>query len=62
MKIFKDNQTDSLLQPHIKMTQHEMMRKLHMISGLLRKISFTAIMWSPESNCTCRAKNHFLFH
>ena len=47
--------------PHIKMTQHEMMRKLKMISCLLQEISFIAIMWNPESNCTCRKKNHFLF-
>ena len=32
-----------------------------MISGLLREISFIAITWNPESNCTCREKNHFLF-
>ena len=25
-----------------------------MIAGLLREISFTAITWNPESNCTCR--------
>ena len=31
-----------------------------MISGLLREISFVAITWNPESNCTCREKNHFL--
>ena len=39
-----------------------MMRKPKMISGLLREISFIAITWNPESNCTCRTKNHFLFH
>ena len=41
---------------------HWMMRKLKMISGLLRKISFVAITWNPESTCTCRTKNHSLFH
>ena len=37
------------------------MRKLRMIFGLLREISFIAITWNPESNCTCREKNHFTF-
>ena len=23
---------------------------------------FTAVTWNPESNCSCREKNHFLFH
>ena len=59
--IFEENQTESLLQPHIKMTQHGMMRKLKMTSGVLQKISFIAITWNPESNCTCQEKNHFLF-
>ena len=44
-----------------KMTQHGMMRKPNMISGLLREISFMAITWNPESNCTCRKKSYFLF-
>ena len=44
------------------MTLHWMMRKLNMTSGLLREISFIAITWNPESNCTCREKNHYLFH
>ena len=60
-KFFEENQTDSLLQPPFKMTQHAMMRKLKMSFGLLREISFVAITWNPESNCTCRKKNHFLF-
>ena len=29
---------------------------------LLREISFIVITWNSESNCTCRKKNHFLFH
>ena len=33
-----------------------------MMSGLLQEMSFIAIMWTPESNCTCRKKNDFLFH
>ena len=37
------------------------MRKLEMVSGLLQEISFVAITWNPESNCTCREKNHFPF-
>ena len=60
-KFFMENQTDSLLQPHIKLTQHWMMRKQKMISGLLREIPFVAIMWNSESNRSCREKNHFLF-
>ena len=55
------NQMESFLQPHILMTHHWMMRELKMISGLLREISYIAITWNPESNCTCRKKNHFLF-
>ena len=31
------------------------------ISGLSREISFIAITWNPESNCSCRKKNHFSF-
>ena len=58
-KFLEENQTDYLLQPHFKMTQHVM--KLKMTSGLLREISFITITWNPESNCTCRKKNHFLF-
>ena len=37
------------------------MQKPNMISGLLRETSFIVVMWNPESNCTCRKKNHFLF-
>ena len=29
---------------------------------LIREISFIVITWNSESNCTCRKKNHFLFH
>ena len=60
-KFFEENRTGSLLQPHFKMTLHWMMRKLEMLSGLLQEISFVAITCNPESNCTCREKNHFLF-
>ena len=42
------------------MTPHGMKRKLKMTSGLSREISFVAITWNPESNCTCRKKKHFL--
>ena len=38
------------------------MVKLEMISGPFQAILFTVITWNPESNCTCREKNHFLFH
>ena len=37
-KFFEVNHTDSLLQPQFKMTQHGMMRKPKMTSGLLREI------------------------
>ena len=60
-KFFKENLADSFLHPHNKRTQHKMMRKLKMISGLLQEISFIAIMRNPQSNCSCRKKNHFLF-
>ena len=60
-KFFKENQTNSHLQTLFKKTQHGTMRKANMISGLLREISFTVITWNPESNCTCRKKNHFSF-
>ena len=30
--------------------------------GLSQETSFTVITWNLESNCTCRLKNHFLFH
>ena len=46
--ILEENQTESLLQPHIKMTQHGMMRKLKMTSGVLQKISFIAITWTQS--------------
>ena len=55
-------ETDGLSSPtHIKMTQNWMMRELNVTSGLLREISFIAITWNSESNCTCRKKKHFLF-
>ena len=47
--------------PHIKMTQRGMMRKLKVTSGLLQENSFIDITLNPESNCTCRENNHFLF-
>ena len=33
-----------------------------MIFGPCQETSYTAITLNPESNCTCREKNHFLFH
>ena len=60
-EIFQENQTDFILQTLFKMTQHAMTRKLQKISGLLREISFCRHHVEPESNCTCREKNHFLF-
>ena len=56
-KFFEENQADSLFHLHIKMTQHEMIWKLEMISGLLQEISFVAITWNHESNCTCREES-----
>ena len=38
------------------------MVKLGMISGPFEAILFTVITWNPESNCTCREKNHVLCH
>ena len=38
-----------------------MMEKLKMISGPFQAILFIATTWNPESNCTCREKNHFFF-
>ena len=32
-----------------------------MISGRSQENSYTVITWNPESNCTCRKKNHFPF-
>ena len=37
------------------------MRKPKMISGLSQENSIIANTWNPESNCTRREKNHFLF-
>ena len=33
---------------HIKIIQHEMMRKLKIISGLSQEISFIVITWNPD--------------
>ena len=38
------------------------MVKPKMIFGLFQEISFAVITWNPESNCTCRLKDHSLFH
>ena len=45
---------------HFKKTQRGMMRKLKVTSGLLQEKSFVVITLYPESNCTCRKKNHVL--
>ena len=45
------------LQPNDK-THHGMMVKPKVIFGLSQEILFTVITWNPESNCTCRLKNH----
>ena len=59
-KIIFENQK-GLLQPHDK-THQGMMVKPKVIFGLSEEILFTVITWNPESNCTCRLKNHSLFH
>ena len=59
-EIFEEN-PKGLLEPHDK-TNRGMMVKPKAIFGLSQEISFTVITWNPESNCTCRLKNHFLFH
>ena len=47
-KVFR-GESDGLSSPTLfKMTQHRMMRKLKMISGLLREISFIAITWNQS--------------
>ena len=58
--IFEENQT-GLLQPHVK-THRGMMVKPKMIFGPSQEILFTVITWNLESNCTCRLRNHSLFH
>ena len=58
--IFEENQKGLLL-PQDK-THHGMMVKPKVIFGLSQEISLTVITWTPESNCTCRLKNHSLFH
>ena len=50
-----------LLQHHLK-THRGMMVKQEMIAGPSQAILFTVITWNPESNCTCRKKNHSQFH
>ena len=42
-------------------TQRAMMKKLKMTFGRQQEKSFIVIRLNPESNCTCREKNHFLF-
>ena len=60
-KFLKESQMNYILQPHFKTTQRAMMRKQNMTSGLLQETSFIVIMLNPQSNCTCREKNHSLF-
>ena len=52
----------SVIFTHDNKTHHGMMVKPKVIFGLSQKILFTVITWNPESNCTWRLKNHFLFH
>ena len=46
---------------HVK-THRGMMVKPKLIFGPFQAISFIVITLYKESNCTCRLKNHFLFH
>ena len=39
-----------------------MLVKQEMISGPFQATIFTVITLNPESNCTCREKNHSQFH
>ena len=59
---FKKSQMNYVFQPLFKMTQHAMMRRLKVTSGRSQENSFIVITLNPESNCTCRKKNHLLFH
>ena len=52
----------SVIFTHDNKTHHGMMVEPKVIFGLSQKILFTVITWNPESNCTWRLKNHFLFH
>ena len=61
-KFFEENQTDSLLSPFQYDSTRDDEEAESDFWTLLQVISFIAIMWNPESNCTCRQKNHFLFH
>ena len=57
-----EGKSDELHSPtHFKKTQRGMLRKLKVTSGPLQENSFIVITWNPESNCTCREKNHFIF-
>ena len=56
--IFLENQKGLF---HNHRTHRRMMVKQEMIFGQFQETSYTAITWNPESNCTCRKKNHFLF-
>ena len=50
-----------ILQPHFKTTRRLMMNNLKITSLLSQTNSFIVITLNPESNCTCREKNRFLF-
>ena len=60
-EILQGIQMYGILHPIFKKTQPVMMWKRKMISGRSQENSFIANKWNPESNCTCRKKNHFLF-
>ena len=58
-KFFDENQSESLLQLLFKMTQHGMMRKLKMISGVLREIFHLSPSSGTQSQ-TVRAERRII--
>ena len=61
-KFFEEKQTNSLLQPLFKMTQHGTMRKPKMIWFITGDFIYRHHV-GPRvklTHCTCREKNHFL--
>ena len=60
-KFFKEIQMNGILHPIFNKTHPVMMRMRKMTSGRSQENSFIVITLNPESNCTCRKKNQFLF-
>ena len=57
-KLFEKNQSGPL-QPHVKTHRGMMVNPKNEFWS--QEISFTVITWNPESNCTCRLRNHTQF-